>query len=106
MKISFILVEIMMISHLIYIPLHSIQEKKKVREELKALAMNLIGSVQELQGDSFQDLMNYFKDEHFSVVGLKKKLVPLMNNSVVSPKSPLVLEKNIVLYVNISQLCI
>lgn len=78
--------------HLIYIPLHSIQEKKKVREELKALAMNLIGSVQELQGDSFQDLMNYFKDEHFSVVGLKKKLVPLMNNSVVSPKSPPVLE--------------
>jgi hypothetical protein len=73
--------------YLIYVPIYSLPEKKKVREEMKSLAMNLIGSLQELQGDSLQELLNYFKQENFSLTDFRRNLVHLMNKSIVSPNN-------------------
>lgn len=57
-----------------YIPLKQSLKSTTTREEIKNLAMNLIGAIESIQGSGFQELMNYFKEENFSMSGLKKKL--------------------------------
>ncbi|RED63015.1 DUF6382 domain-containing protein [Cohnella lupini] len=60
--------------YLLYLPIKPLQQGKGVAEQFRELAMNLIGYVREVKGDGFQSLLNYCRNEAFSVSELKKLL--------------------------------
>jgi TM2 domain-containing membrane protein YozV len=64
---------------LTYLPIKTIPEKKQVTEELKLLASELAVDVKGLQGEKYQELIQYFNHDDFSLVGLKKKLKEFLN---------------------------
>jgi len=67
--------------YLTYVPLKKGMQPVSTRDEIKALATNIIGSIESIQGNSFQTLMNYFKEDSFSISGLKKLLQSLLHHN-------------------------
>jgi hypothetical protein len=69
---------------LIYLPLKDFPGKRIILEDVRALALSLIGSVEELKGSGIQVLMNTFKDTKLSLLEIKKVLLNLIKkNSIV-----------------------
>ncbi|MEQ7052199.1 DUF6382 domain-containing protein [Paenibacillaceae sp. P-4] len=60
--------------HLCYLPVKELANKRTVAEEIRDLAMSLIGYVREVKGEGFQRILNYCRTEAFRISDLKKLL--------------------------------
>lgn len=74
---------------LIYLPLKAIEQKPNLKDELRELLFSLVGHVEELTGNSVQQLTQYFQSPSFNLkelTGILKKLHTNIPNQQITSR--------------------
>ncbi|WP_339228211.1 DUF6382 domain-containing protein [Oceanobacillus sp. FSL K6-2867] len=65
--------------YLTYIPVIDLEKTNSVTEDMKKLLTDVAGEIDGLQGNEFKSILNYIKNESFSLSGLKTLLLELIS---------------------------
>ncbi|WP_404453576.1 DUF6382 domain-containing protein [Oceanobacillus kapialis] len=65
--------------YLVYLPVKTLNKETNVTEDMKKLLTDIAGEVEGLQGNEFKSILNYIKNDGFSINGLKKLLLELIS---------------------------
>ncbi|MGP4064998.1 DUF6382 domain-containing protein [Oceanobacillus sp. M65] len=65
--------------YIAYLPVKKLDKETNVTEDMKKLLTDVAGEVEGLQGNEFKSILNYIKNDGFSVGGLKKLLLELIS---------------------------
>ena len=70
--------------YLTYLPLKEIDGKSNLQGELKKLSFDLIGYVKDKTNNSINELVDFVKEEDFTVAELKNKIISLMDKDGIN----------------------
>ncbi len=65
--------------YIAYLPVKKLDKETNVTEDMKKLLTDVAGEIEGLQGNEFKSILNYIKNDGFSVSGLKKLLLELIS---------------------------
>ncbi|HEY0828976.1 MAG TPA: DUF6382 domain-containing protein [Bacilli bacterium] len=68
---------------LTYLPLKHVINKSNLQDEMRTLAINLISSIHDLQGNGIQEVIDFLGSNRFSVSGLKSLFMNLINQKLM-----------------------